>query len=149
VLSVAALFDANELVSWVPEDGDDATGIPIRIDERRPIDAIAARPFDGKRGRGFHDLDRCSFAISGEPCGEEISAVEQPCIAGFGREQHQLTNRDYSSVMVGGPLLDIAHLVGQPNATAFHDPLARATLDRFSIPTGSRGPGNWSRQVLI
>ena len=25
------------------------------------------------------------------------------------------------------------------DATAFHDPLARATLDRFSIPTGSRG----------
>jgi hypothetical protein len=89
---------------------------------------------------GFHDLDRCRFAILGEPyratirmrvshldcraaepCGEEISAVELPCIAGFNREQDQLTNRDDASVMVGGPLLDVAHLVGQPNATAFHD----------------------------
>ena len=60
-------------------------------------------------------------------------------LAGFGREQDQLTNRDNASVVVSGPVLDIAHLVGQPNATAFHDPLARATLGRFSIPTGSRG----------
>ena len=30
--------------------------------------------------------------------GEQISAVEQPCIAGFGREQDQLTNRDNASV---------------------------------------------------
>jgi hypothetical protein len=72
-LIVAALFDVNEFVDWVPEDCDDATGIPIRIDERRPIDPIAALPFDGKRGHGFHDLDRLSFAISNEPCGEEIS----------------------------------------------------------------------------
>ena len=43
-MSVAALFDANEFVGWVSEDGDGAT-----------IDAIAALPFDGKRGRGFHD----------------------------------------------------------------------------------------------
>src|ERR1700729_131653 len=110
---------------WVPDDGDDATGIPIRIDERRPIDAIVALPLDGKRGRGRHDLDRFSFAIAGEPCGEAISAVEQPCIAGFGREQDQLTDRNDASVVVGGPLLDVAHLVGQPNATGFHDPLAR------------------------
>jgi hypothetical protein len=99
VLSVAALFDANEFVGWVSEDGNGATGILIRIDERRAIDAIAALPFDGKRGRGFHDLDRFRFAIAGEPCGEEISAVEQPCIAGFGREQDQLTNRDNASVV--------------------------------------------------
>jgi hypothetical protein len=78
VLIVTALFDVNEFVGWVSEDGNGATGILIRIDERRPIDPIAAVPFDGKRGRGFHGLDRFSFAISGEPCGEEIGAVEQP-----------------------------------------------------------------------
>jgi hypothetical protein len=82
VLRGAALFDVNEFVGRVPEDGDDATGIPIRIYERRPIDAIVALPLDGKRSRGFHHLDRFSFATSGEPCGEEISAVEQPCVAG-------------------------------------------------------------------
>src|ERR1700733_13559124 len=144
MLSVAALFDVNEFVGWVPEDGDDATGIPIRIDERRPIDAIVALPLDSEHGRGFQDLDRFSFAISGEPCGEEISAVEQPCIAGFGREQDQLTNRDDASVVLGRPVLDVADLIGQPNAAAFHDPLARATLDRFSNPTGSRGVLPWT-----
>src|SRR5580704_4574704 len=66
-------------------------------------------------------------------------AIEQPCIAGFGREQDQPTNRDDASVVLGRPVLDVADLIGQPNAAAFHDPLARATLDRFSIPTGSRG----------
>ena len=28
-------------------------------------------------------------------------AIEQPCIAGFGREQDQPTNRDDASVVVG------------------------------------------------
>src|SRR5271157_5091091 len=97
MLSVAALPDVSESFGWVPEDSNNATAIAVRVDERWPIDAIAALPFDGKRGRGFHDLDRFSFAISGEPCGEEISAVEQPCIAGFGREQHQLTGIDGSA----------------------------------------------------
>jgi len=50
-LSVAALFDANEFVGWVPEDGDDATAIPIRVDERRPIDAIA--PGQTQEDRGY------------------------------------------------------------------------------------------------
>ena len=110
-MSVAALLDVDEFVGWVSEDSNGATGILIRVDERRPIDPIAALPFDGKRGRGFHDLDRFSFATSGEPCGEEISAVEQPCIAGFGREQDQRTNRDNASVVISGPVLDLARLM--------------------------------------
>ena len=129
-------------VGYLPEDGDDATGIPIRIDEeRRPIDAVAARPFDGKRGRGFHDLDRFSFAISGEPCGPRRSVRSSSHASPVSVENRtELTNRDDASVMVGGPLLDVAHLVGQPNAAAFHDPLARATrlADFRSLP-GSRG----------
>jgi hypothetical protein len=30
-------------------------------------------------------------AIAGQPCGELIGRVEQPSIAGFGREQNKLT----------------------------------------------------------
>jgi hypothetical protein len=48
-------------------------------------------------------------ANSGEPCGEETSAVEQPCIAGFAREQDRLTNRDEASVLTRDP----ATLFGQ------------------------------------
>src|ERR1700735_149691 len=34
-------------------------------------------------------------------------AIEQPCIAGFGREQDQPTNRDDASVVVGRSGLDM------------------------------------------
>ena len=34
-------------------------------------------------------------------------AIEQPCIAGFGREQDQPTNRDDASVVVGRSVLDM------------------------------------------
>jgi hypothetical protein len=64
VLSVAALFDVDEFVRWVSEDGNGATGILIRIDERRPIDPMAALPFDGKRGRAMPaDLTRASLLL--------------------------------------------------------------------------------------
>ncbi len=84
-------------------------------------------------------MDRLALAISGEPCGKQIRAVEQPRVAGGGGEQHQLTNSDDATVMLGRAALDVAHLVGQPKATGFHHPLARATLDSVSNPTGSRG----------
>ena len=124
--SVAALFDVDEFVGWVSEDGNGATGILIRIDERRAIDPIAALPFDGKRGRGFHDLDRFGFAISGEPCGEEISAVEQPRIAGFGRENAE---RLWRAQRVSGQL---STLSGFPISTASPSPRI-ACLPHFHL----------------
>src|SRR5947208_3653047 len=61
---------------------------------------------------------------------------------GFGGEQDQLTDRDDAAVAVGCPALNIAHLIGQTKTLAFHDPLARSTLDGFSRPTGPRGDGH-------
>jgi len=46
-------------------------------------------------------------------CGELIGGVEQPGIAGFGGEQDQLTDGDDAAVVVGGPALNIAHLIGE------------------------------------
>ena len=37
--------------------------------------------------------------------------------------------------MVGGPPLNVVHLIGETNALAFDEPLARPTLDDFSRPT--------------
>ena len=37
-------------------------------------------------------MDRFGHPVSRQPCGEPISGVEQPGIAGFGGEQHQLTD---------------------------------------------------------
>src|SRR5437667_10942555 len=72
-------------------------------------------------------------------CGELIGGVEQPGIAGFGGEQDELTDGDDAAVVIGGPALNIAHLIGQPKALALDDPLARSTPDRFSTASGSGG----------
>src|ERR1700735_4365976 len=58
---------------------------------------------------------------------------------GSGREHDPLTNRDHTCVVLGRAVLHMALPSGPPNAAAFHDPLARATLGRFLNPTGSRG----------
>jgi hypothetical protein len=113
-LEISRLSGVSEFVGRISEDGDDPTALPIRVNERRPVDAIAARPADGERSIGILDVDRFALAISGEPHGEEIRAVEQPRIADGSREQHQLTNSDDAAVMLGRPALDIVHLVGQP-----------------------------------
>src|SRR6202030_3486023 len=63
----------------------------------------------------------------------------QPSIAGFGGEQDQLTDGNDVAVVIGGPALNIAHLIGQTKTLALDDPLARSTPDRFStasVPGG-------------
>src|SRR5208337_5105834 len=72
----------SDFVGRIPKYGDDPTGFPIRVDERRPVEAIAALPTDRKRGIGLLDMDCFELAVSGEPCGQLIRAVEQPCITG-------------------------------------------------------------------
>jgi hypothetical protein len=60
-------------------------------------------------------------------------------LAGFGGEQDQLTDGDDAAVVIGGPALNIAHLIGQPETPAFHDPLARSTPDCFPTLAGLGG----------
>ena len=64
-------------------------------------------------------MNQLAFTVSSQPCGEPISGVEQPGIAGFGGEQDQLTEGDDVAVMWGGPALNIAHLIGETKTFAF------------------------------
>ena len=85
----------------------------IGVNEGRSVDAIAALPTDRKRGIGFLDVDRFVLPVSSQPCREPIGGVEQPSIAGFGGEQHQLTDGNDAAVVIGCSALDIAHLIGE------------------------------------
>jgi hypothetical protein len=66
-------------------------------------------------------VDRFACPVSGEPCREPVSGVEQPSIAGFGGEQDQLTDGDDAAVVTGRPGLDIAYLIGQTKIPAPDD----------------------------
>ena len=84
-------------------------------------------------------MDRFARPVSGQPCREPVSGVEQPGIAGFGGEQDQLTDGDDAAVVIGRPALDIAYLIGQTKVPAPDDLLAGSTSDGFATPGGSRG----------
>jgi len=64
-------------------------------------------------------------AVAGQPCGELIGRVEQPGVAGFGREQDKLTNSDDAPMAVSRPALDVADLVGEAKAVPLHHLFAR------------------------
>jgi hypothetical protein len=93
----------------------------IGVNEGRSLDAIAALPSDREGGIGLFDVDRFALAVSRQPCRVSIGGVEQPGIAGFGREKDQLTNADAAAVVVRRPALNIPHLAGQAE-TATLDP---------------------------
>jgi hypothetical protein len=57
-------------------------------------------------------MDRFVLLVSSQPCREPLGGVEQPSIAGFGGEQDQLTDGNDAAVVIGGPALNIAHLIG-------------------------------------
>src|SRR5690242_5327304 len=130
-----AVLRLTELIGRVAENGGDPAGVVIRVDEYRSVDTITALPTDGKGGIGFLDVDRFALAVSSQPYGEPIGGVEQPGIAGFGGEQDQPTEGDDAAVLIGGPALNIAHLIGETKTLALHDPLARSTLDGFTTPS--------------
>jgi hypothetical protein len=49
-----------------------------------------------------------------------IGGIEQPCIAGFGREQHQRADGHKTAVVFGGAALDVVDLFGQAKILARH-----------------------------
>src|ERR1700724_2707906 len=51
----------------------------------------------------------------------------------------QLTDGNDVAVVIGGPALNIAHLIGETKTLALDDPLARSTPDRFSTASGPGG----------
>src|SRR5208282_5179729 len=57
------LSSNSDFVGRIPKDGDDPTGFPIRVDERRPVEAIAALPTDRRRGIGLLDMDCFELAV--------------------------------------------------------------------------------------
>src|SRR5208282_4972167 len=68
----------REQVRGVSEDGRDAPGLAIGIDEGGSLDAIVALPIDDEGGIVFFDVDGFGVAVAGQPCGELIGRVEQP-----------------------------------------------------------------------
>jgi hypothetical protein len=61
-------------------------------------------------------VDGFGVAVAGQPCGELIGRVEQPGVAGFGREQDKLTNSYDAPIAVSSPSLVGADLVGEAKA---------------------------------
>ena len=84
----------SDLLCGVAENGGDATGVAIGVDESWSFDTIVALPFDGEAGIGFFQVDRFGVAISGEAGRKLVSDVEQPGITGVGGEEDELADGD-------------------------------------------------------
>src|ERR1700752_1557973 len=80
-----------------------------------------ALPIDRKGSVGFFDVERFVVAVTGKPQREVIVAVDDPCVAGFGGEQRQLTDGDDAPIMGGGTADDIANFVGKTQACTLDD----------------------------
>ena len=57
------------------------------------MDLVIALPSDGETGIRFFEVDVLRIAVSRHACGEVIGGIEQPCVAGFGREQYHCFDR--------------------------------------------------------
>jgi len=55
----------SEFLCGVAENGGDAAGVAIGVDESVPLDAIAALPFDGEAGIGLLQVDRFGVTVPG------------------------------------------------------------------------------------
>jgi len=118
-------------VGGVPEDGNQAAGVLIDVDKGVAVDVVFALPADLEVGFGFLDGDWFRIPIPRQAGGQMIGRVQQPGVAGLGREQRQRTDGDKAPGVFGGMALDVTHLIGQTEILASHLPLPRPALDRF------------------
>jgi hypothetical protein len=82
------------------EGGCDAAGVAIGEDEGSAFDAVEPPPVD-REGRGsFLDVERFGVALAGEPEREAIFTVDDPGVAGLGRKQRELTDRDDAPIVL-------------------------------------------------
>jgi hypothetical protein len=84
-------------VRRITEDGRYAAAVAVGVDEGRSVEAIASGPSDLEAGLGFLQGDGFRVAVAGQACGEVVGEVEEPSIAGFGREQDRLVGGDDAS----------------------------------------------------
>jgi hypothetical protein len=77
--------------------------------------------------------------VSRHACGEVIGGIEQPCVAGVGREQHQGTDGYKASVMFGGTALDVVNLFDEAKILALQSGFACSPFDssltHVSVPS--------------
>jgi len=77
----------GEFLCGVAENGRDAAGVAIGVDESGPVDPIATLPFDGEAGIGLLQVDGFGVAVPGQTGRKVVGDVEQPGITGVGGEK--------------------------------------------------------------
>ena len=95
----------SDLLYRVAEDGGDAAGVAIGVDEGGSLDAIVALPFDCEAGIGLLQMDRFGIAVPGQTDRQWVGDVEQPGITGVGGKQDELTDGDDTAVVICDPQL--------------------------------------------
>ena len=76
----------SDLLCGVAENGGDATGVAIGVDESWSLDMIVALPFDGEAGIGLLQVDLFRVTVPGQADSKLVGDVEQPRITGVGGE---------------------------------------------------------------
>jgi len=94
------------------------------------MDLVIALPSDCETGICFFEVDVLRIAVARHAGGEVIGGIEQPCIAGFGLEQHQWADSHKPTVALGGAVLNVFDLFGQAKIFARYCRLALPPFDR-------------------
>ena len=76
----------SDLLCGVAENGGDAAGVAIGVDESWSFDTLVALPFDGEAGIGLLQVDRFGVSIPGQTGGKLVGDIEQSGITGVGGE---------------------------------------------------------------
>ena len=65
-------------------------------------------------------MDQLGITTPREPSGKLVGSVQDPAIAGVGREQEQVAEVDEAAIITGSLLLDVKRLVDKTEALAVH-----------------------------
>src|SRR5499427_9879750 len=121
----------------------------IDVDEGSSLDAVLSLPLDRERRVGVLDMDRFGIALARRPHGQVIGRIEQPGIAGFGREQDKRANRHDPFVVLGGTPLNVADLVGKAKTLAVHHTCARSPFNPCPSRRACCGLGHGTLQPPV
>src|SRR4051794_1032011 len=122
----------SEAAGWITDDGGDAGSVTVDEDEGIAINLVVALPADCKVGAGLLEIDIFGISVPRQADGEVVGGIEQPCIAGFGREQHQRTNGDETAVVFGGAVPNKIDLISEKEILSVQPSFPRSAFDCFT-----------------
>src|SRR5215467_5304046 len=98
-MAVRPSTQLRDLVGGIADNGGDAAGSQVAVNEAGALDAVVPGPGDGEVAVGLLDVDYFRISVAGQASGKPFRGIQQPGITAVGGKQRQRTHAHETPVV--------------------------------------------------